>query len=217
MCSEAILCEEASAFARSLWLALVMASKVLFFTELPHRHNVVSSPTFPVFSQHGRGPGDWGGGTRTAGLVTCYCFVWHEPLHIAYEVVKDNEWIGKLSALIYTESTKHTKPVAGLQIITVALLRKCRHPTSKKKEHVVSLASDVKQNNTPQMACPVYRCVYVFGRYLSPGNVLASMIVSTAAAREGSAIDQEIRGLQFCRSKLPAILIFSLGGLSPGR
>ena len=133
MCSEAILCEEASAFARSLWLALVMASKVLFFTELPHRHNVVSSPTFPVFSQHGRGPGDWGGGTRTAGLVTCYCFVWHEPLHIAYEVVKDNEWIGKLSALIYTESTKHTKPVAGLQIITVALLRKCRHPTSKKR------------------------------------------------------------------------------------
>ena len=53
----------------------------------------------------------------------------------------------------------------------------------EKKEQVVSLASDIKQNNTPQMACPDYHRVYVFGRYLSPGNVLTLMIVSTAAAR----------------------------------
>ena len=41
----------------------------LFFTELPHRHDVVSSPTFPVFSQYG-GPGDGGQGRQVSLRVT---------------------------------------------------------------------------------------------------------------------------------------------------
>ena len=217
MCSEAILCEEASAFARSLWLALVMASKVLFFTELPHRHNVVSSPTFPVFSQHGRGPGDWGGRDKDSRsrYVLLLRMAW-APSHCLRSRKRIMNGLANYRRLFTPKARNIRSP---LRACRSSLLLSCANAgiRHRKKEHVVSLASDVKQNNTPQMACPVYRCVYVFGRYLSPGNVLASMIVSIAAAREGSAIDQEIRGLQFCRSKLPAILNFSLGGLSPGR